>query len=101
MSRVNSKGLIVHTRLELLINRFAIVSTGWKTISSAIPADPAWISREHQMSCLHCVPDPSNLAMPDSLLYSFPAAPTTGAIAGGDMLLLCPHVRIRVDVGRV
>lgn len=24
--------------------------------------------------------------MPDSLLYSLPAAPTTGAMAGGDML---------------
>ena len=34
------------TLLELLINLFAIVSTGWKTISSAIPADPAKVSTE-------------------------------------------------------
>jgi hypothetical protein len=39
----------------LLINRFAVVSTGWNTMSSAIPAHPA----------------PSTLAVLDSLLYTF------------------------------
>jgi hypothetical protein len=39
----------------LLINRFAVVSTGWKTMSSAIPAHPA----------------PNTLAVFDSLLYTF------------------------------
>ena len=28
----------------LLINRFAVVSTGWNTMSSAIPAHPATVS---------------------------------------------------------
>ena len=34
------------TLVELLINRFAIVSTGWKTINSLMPADPIAISYE-------------------------------------------------------
>lgn len=34
-----SKGEIL-TFVELDINLFAIVSTGWKTMSSAIPAEP-------------------------------------------------------------
>ena len=32
------------------------------------------------------IPDPSNRAVPDSLLYSLPAEPKAGAIAAGDML---------------
>lgn len=75
--------------VELLIRRFAIVSTGWKTKSSAIPAEPLtmnqWIvPRGHQHSY---VPDPSSLAMPDSRLYSLPDEPRAGARAGGDILV--------------
>jgi hypothetical protein len=31
------------------------------------------------------IPEPSNLATPDSLLYSFTPEPRTGAMAGGDI----------------
>jgi hypothetical protein len=77
---------------ELDMSRLAMVSTGWNTISSAIPAEP-----EHgQYIVSHIwgtrIPDPSNRAMPDSLLYSLPAAPMAGAIAGGD-IWSCVYVR--------
>ena len=61
---------LAHTLVEFDMRRFAMVSTGWKTSSSAIPAQP----------------DPSNLAVPDCLLYSLVAEPMAGAMAGGDMV---------------
>jgi hypothetical protein len=41
------------------------------------------------LSAAHVVadlPEPSSRAVPDSRLYSLPAAPRAGAIAGGDMM---------------
>jgi hypothetical protein len=42
----------------LLINRFAVVSTGWKTNSSAIPADPDMVSHARAIvnGCTHLRP---------------------------------------------
>ena len=62
-----------------------------------------WIKdqlRHNHRSNLEAVPDPSNRAVPDSLLNSFPAEPKAGAIAGGDILLECaasPAPRSSVD----
>jgi hypothetical protein len=60
----------LHTLPVLLINRFAVVSTGWKTMSSAIPADPVPFS--YVFVCLRArVPAPNTLAIVDSFLNSF------------------------------
>ena len=52
----------VHTFEELLINRLAIVSTGWKTINSAMPAEPGDVSREahHSIFSLTRAQQPSH-----------------------------------------
>jgi hypothetical protein len=44
----------LRTLPTLLINRFAVVSTGWKTMSSAIPAHPALISWFRLEEVGHC-----------------------------------------------
>ena len=77
------------TRVELLMRRLAVVSTGWKTISSAIPADPILSQIFESYPSSHCayIPEPNSLAVPDSLLYSFTPEPRTGAMAGGDIAL--------------
>jgi hypothetical protein len=38
----------------LLINRFAVVSTGWNTMSSAIPAHPSHVSRGQRADHINC-----------------------------------------------
>lgn len=53
-----------------------------------MPAEP--LSCQHVSHTIKAlfVPEPSKRAVPDSLLYSLPAAPMAGAIAGGDMVAL-------------
>ena len=67
----------------LLINRLAMVSTGWKMASSAIPADPEdgqslWIGGDGVE-----VPDPKSLAVADSFLNSFAAELATASTTCG------------------
>lgn len=59
----------------LLISRFAVVSTGWKIISSAIPAVPTQVSIYAAMRNVFWarVPAPTKRATYDSFLKSLEA----------------------------